>query len=171
MIILYVLALAVAALAAYDYYSAGFRYSVSVNMSEDGADIRVLYPFIRIDVNWAQDVPEARVYIFKIGGYRVRLMKRPEGEHRIKVVRLIRSLEYSDLTANAAYAMENPFLTGAAFAALNAAGALLRPGEIRLAPDFASTGPFADIQAHVKVSLSHTILNYMTRRPATWNKT
>lgn len=171
MIWLYVLALAAAVAAAYDYYSAGFRYSFSVGISEAGAEIRVLYPLVRITVEWPRDLPEARVYILKIGGYRLLLSPGGEGKRRINVIRLLRSITYSGLSARAAYAMENPFLTGAAFAALNLAGAFLRPADIFLAPDFASAGPYCDIRAHVNVSLSHTILNYISRRPAAWNRT
>lgn len=166
MIVLYIILLHILIIFIIDYIQ-GFKFWLSAALDNNGidAEIKCLYPLLKILVETREDIPFMNVYLFKKKFYEARLFKKGVSKKRaIDVRRLLKAVSVKNINISTSYGFEDPFTTGIVYGAVNIAAPFLNVERIELTPDFTSNEIYFDVNAHANFYLGQTIVNYFKNK-------
>ena len=135
---------------------------VKVVFNSDKADINMtllwLDPFIKAFVTMENSKPVLKLYIFNNIVLK-RTLNRGKGKY--KGLKLIQLTNPKDIHVDVRYGFSDPFTTGIACGAINAASQFINIDSINQTPDFMTANDYIYLDATAKLNLGSTLIRLL----------
>ncbi len=150
----------------YDFWR-GYRVSVRANLCGDSLDAHILFltPLFDIFMRIQDGVPVVHIAVFRRDLLKIPLEKKGHAHKGISAVRLARSVELCHIAVETRFGFSDPFSTAMACAAAGAAARIFPVDSFLLEPAFFPDTAHLNLDAHARVKVGKTILNYLKNKP------
>ncbi len=153
-------------LLAYDFWR-GYRVSVCANLYGHNlyAHVFFLYPWFDIFVRLQDGVPVLHIAVLQRDLLQISLKKKGHAHKGFSAMRMARSVELCKISVETRVGFSDPFFAAMAFAAAGVAAGMLPVEKFSLEPVFFSDTEQLRLDAHARVKVGKTILNYLKNKP------
>ncbi len=119
-----------------------------------------LYPFMKSTITKELSGFTLTIYLLNKKVYAKALASKKGGNTR-KGLRLIKAVKPTDVHVNTKYGFRDPFMTGVACGAVNAASQLISIDSLQQNPDFTADNDYIYLNATAKVNVGSTLVNLL----------